>query len=396
MNGDRDELLNFCEKYDNTPFRFFDNDILGDVKTPTPEVAPQQVVAPKKKRKLGRAMFGTAKVLLVFAIIAVTIYTLLAGSQQEMGDDSYNLRIGNYGKNPLWLSDGNSTQANSIYAGLSQNGALQTAYDLYELACKKISLSQEYSVRAKGYINLSSGEIVASGVSNRQEHYENVGEPSLDANQQRLYSNHDINFCLDVKGNQTIVAIFQLMMMSGVRSYSDGEKVYEQRSKAVLKNENDEYYAEWRDDHIELEKDFERDYADGDLREKTNFIVLPSTILPGSAKVEQTTENGQRAYNVSFKIDCSSSDLGSATYYEAEAIKRKMGNTESFIYNYLDINFSVYENGYMYYWATKQGYSVRYVLLGSLGIDMKAEMNKEEYLSYDPEECQVINFLLED
>lgn len=395
MNGDRDELLYFCEKYDNAPFKFFDNDILAEVTAPAAEVVQQQVIAPKKKRRVGRAVFGTAKVLLVLAIIAVTVYTLLVGSQQEMGDDSYDLRIGNYGKNPVWLADGNSTEVSGIYAGLAQNGALQTAYDIYELACQKLSLSKEYSVRAKGYINLSSGDIVASGVSNRQEHYYVIGQPSLDANQPRLYSNHDINFCLDVKGNQTIVAIFQLMMMSGVRSYYDGEKVFEQRSKAVLKDENDEYYAEWRDDHIELERDFERGYEDGELREKTNFIVLPSTILPGSAKVEQKTDNGQRVYNVSFKLDCSSSDIGSATYYEAEAIKRKMGNTESFIYSYLDINFSVYENGYMYYWATKQRYSVRYVLWGSLGMDLTAEMDKEEYLSYDPEECEVVNFLQE-
>jgi hypothetical protein len=392
MNADRDDLLNISKEYNNAPFDFFDSRTLfATHDAPKEPDLPQP--PPKKKKKLGRALWGTAKVLMVLAILAVTAYTLLAGSKQQMGEDSFSLRTGNYGKNPVWLADADSTAAKEIFEAMPQNGALQTAYDIYVLACQRLSLSKEYSVRAKGYIDLMSGEIVASGVSNREEHYYVIGEPTLDANQPRLYSNYDINFSLDGKGNDTIVAIFQVMMMSGVRSYFDGEKVYEQRSKSLSKDENDIFVAEWRSDYVVLEKDFERGYQDGELREKTNFIVSLDTILPDSVKVEQKTVNGEKVYDVSFKLDCSTSSLGSATYYEAEAIKRKMGNTREFVYNYLDINFSVYENGYMFYWATKQRYSVEYVLMGSMGMEIAAEMNKEEYLSYDPEECNVVNFL---
>lgn len=393
MNDNRDELLYFSEKYDNAPFLYFNKDSFTSAEAVVEDFVTAVSATPKKKKRLGRALYGSFKVLLVFAILAVTAYTLIVGSKQEMGLDTYNLRMGNYGKNPTWLADGNSEEVNGIYAQLSQRGALETAYSIYELACQKLSLSKEYSVRARGNIDLMTADIVASGVSNREEHYYVLGEPSLDANQPREYSNQDINFCVDLYGGDIMTSIFQAMMMSGVRSYFDGETVYEQRSKSLLKNEQGEYYAEWRTDYTELEKDFERGYADGDLREKTNFIVSPSTILPGSAKIERLLEDDVFVYNVSFKLDCSSTDFGSATYYEAEAIKRKMGNAESFQFSYMDITFSVYENGYMYFWATKQRYSLRMVLVEPLAFEIAAEMDKQEYLSYDPEECNVVNFV---
>ena len=77
-----------------------------------------------------------------------------------------------------------------------------------------------------------------------------------------------------------------------------------------------------------------------------------------------------------------------------EAIKRKMGNAESFTYNYLKVNFTVYENGYFTYWATHQKYSLAYaVIKGYLAIDIAAEMDSRSYLSYDSNECKVDNFI---
>ena len=74
--------------------------------------------------------------------------------------------------------------------------------------------------------------------------------------------------------------------------------------------------------------------------------------------------------------------------------KRKMGNAESFTYNYLKVNFTVYENGYFTYWATHQKYSLAYaVIKGYLVIDIAAEMDSRSYLSYDSNECKVDNFI---
>lgn len=377
-----DELLDYSKNMEYQPFGFFSGKQTKDTyQRPLDK-------EPKKKRKAAKTIARLIKVLIVIGLIVTMGYTLLAGSAINMDKDFFQIKIGNYGVNPTWMPYGDSTEVNDIYVQLEQKGKLQTVYDIYSLACNRLNLSKEYSVRASGSLDLSAGETMATAISNREEHYFVIGQPSLNANQPREFSNYDINYCTELKGNEMIASILQAMMVSAVRSYCDGEKVYEQKSQSLEKSNSGQYEALWKNDYIELEKDFERGYADSDLREKTNFIINTSTILSDSITIERTLEHGAYRYNVAFKLDCSNTNQGSATYYEAEAIKRKMGNTQSFVYSYLDVNFSVYENGYFSYWATKQQYDAEIFY-----IRLKATMDKKEYLSYDANECNVVNFL---
>lgn len=389
-----EKLLDYSKNREFGVFDFFDSDELKAIEEEKLFQEPKKVVTKQKKRKSAKKVLcDLVRVLIVIGLIGVIGYTLIAGTKMDMHEDGFNIRIGNYGKNPTWMQYGSSTEVNTIYSQLSQKGELQTAYDIYELACKRLNLSKEYSVRASGNLDLAAGDTVASVISNREEHYYVVAEPTLNANQLTEYSNYDITYFTDFEGVDTIASILQAAIVFGVRSYCDGNTVYEQRSKALEKNEDDVYIAVWQNKYIELEKDFERSYEDGELREKTNFVINTSTILADTVEIEKQTVGGVNLYNVKFKLDCSTTDLGSATYYEAEAIKRKMGNTENFVYDYMDVEFSVYENGYFSYWASQQKYSLKYVLTKAIKFNISATMNKQEYISYDTDECNVVNFL---
>ncbi|HHT83000.1 MAG: hypothetical protein ACOYEC_00880 [Christensenellales bacterium] len=350
---------------------------------------------PKKhKKSAGQIISRITQVLIALAIVGVMMYMLLTGARPNMESDSFAIKTGNFGVNPVWMPYGKTDDVNAIYDNIPQTGKTQAAYDIYILACQRLSLSKQYAARAIGNLEMVIEGGSASVVTNREEHYYIPGEPTLDANQFRIYSTLDITYGKEVKGDSFIAGLMQASAVMGVRNYCDGYKVYEQRSSRLYKNENNVYKAEWKKKITELPLNFERGYNDGELREKTNFIVNMDTILPSTVEINRVKEGGVWKYDVSFQLDCSTTDEGSATYYEAEAIKRKMGNAESFTYNYLKVNFTVYENGYFTYWATHQKYSLAYaVIKGYLAIDIAAEMDSRSYLSYDSNECKVDNFI---
>ncbi|MFW5780924.1 MAG: hypothetical protein ACOCWI_05680, partial [Bacillota bacterium] len=285
-----------------------------------------------------------------------------------------------------------------VYAMVEQNGELQTVYEMYELACKRLNLSPKYAIRAVGNITTiaNDGIAVVEVNSNRVENYEVIGEPSLNANQPRKYSNMDINYPLSSEGEDFLVTIIQTMSIESIRSYYDGEYVYEQRTKDMEQREDNEIDIVWPTKYEVLEGDFERSYEDHELREKANFVINTDTILPDTVELEVVEDNGVNRYDISFALNCEDTSPGSATYYEAEAIKRKMGQSQQFTFTYMDVSFSVYENGYMTNWTTNQSYRITQDLgpLGSVIID--ADNYKREAISYDEEDCEIVNFLNED
>lgn len=386
-------LLNFSKIYDNPPFDFFlERELEQEVVIE--EIEDKVTVDKKPKKNWKRVLGDVAKVLIVVALIFGMGYTLIAGTKQDMGEDNYIIDSGSFGVNPVWMKYGNSDTVNQLYATIGERGEMAVAYDIYRLACERISLSKQYAVKAKGGIEATVSTAVVKVMSNRDEQYYVLGEPELNANQLTQYSNQDITYLTDMEGSDLIASILQAAIVFGVRSYCDGEKVYEQRSKSLIKDENNEFIVEWADTFIELPKGFERNYEDGELREKTNFVVNTSTILEDTIKIERTLINNVYKYDISFRLDCSTTDLGSATYYEAEAIRRKLGKSaESLIYNYMDIHFNVYENGYMTYWETLQQWNLVYKIpvLGS--VSGSAIMSKEENISYDSDDCEILNFL---
>ncbi|HHU43244.1 MAG: hypothetical protein QM214_01955 [Bacillota bacterium] len=386
-----EQALYYSKRKIRPPFEFFIAEYPKDIRPIKEEPVP------KKRKGFFVILFRILATLLIIAIVFLSAYMVVAGSPQHYQEDGFQIGIGNFGVNPVWMPDASSKELNGIFAQMEQKGALNTAYEMYVTACKKLNLSPKYSIRAIGNIttNAAWGDVAAMVKvnSNRLESYKVLGQPSLNANQPRIFSNMDINYPVESEGESLLVTIIQATAVESIRAYFDGEYVYEQRTKDMKQNEDGEFEMVWPNKYKVLEKDFERAYEDHELREKANFVINPDTIVPESVEIKVVNVNGVNRYDIYFELDCENTDLGSATYYEAEAIKRKMGQSQQFTFTYMDVFFSVYENGYMTHWTTNQQYRISQNL-GPLGtVVINAHNYKREAISYDPEDCQIVNFL---
>ncbi|MBR1746923.1 MAG: hypothetical protein IJ735_01780 [Clostridia bacterium] len=342
-------------------------------------------------KKFGKVLLTIFKVVVLLWILFLLVYLTIAIFNPNI-DNKFSTAKGNYGKNPTWLADSFSTEADDIYMLRNELGEAEVTYRLYELACKKMMLSKAYGVRAVSDIGAKALDYTIQVASNRTEQYYNPGTPSLNANQKIESSYTNTIYVIDVN-DDFLATILKSAIMFADRGYSDGEKSYKQKgSLEIMEDENEK--ITWSTKYEEVDTSKDRKYEDGDIRDKCNFIVNRTTIIPESAKITREYDEKLATYNytVSFDLDCSGEGKDNAAYYEVTALKDVLGNNlKSIVYNTLHIDFRMSSNGYMTSWDSKQQWSIEYDawLFHLAG---EATIEKEEMLSYDPDECGVVDF----
>ena len=305
-------------------------------------------------------------------------------------DNKFNIEKGHYGKNPTWLDDADSTEVDTIFANLSSQSEDDLAYAIYRLGCQKLMLSKTYGVRASSNIRAKAGELIIDVASNRTEQYEVAGTPVLNANQ-KVYSSYTNTIYVIDLNDDALAGVLKNVIQFADRGYADGTNSYKQKGKLSIMDDEEEV-VDWASDYEVVDTSGDRKYKDDDIREKCNFIITPSTILPGSSKVTREEKDGSYLYTVKFSLDCSDYSEGSATYYEVKALKDTLGsNMRSLDYTKLDIEFTIGSNGYMRSWHSLQEWTLLYSVIG-LKLEGTATFDKSELFSYYAPECQVYDF----
>ena len=341
-------------------------------------------------KKFGKVIVTIFKVLLVLWLLLLMVYMSVAIFNQEI-DNKFVIEKGNFGRNPTYLADGNTHDADTIYASLAANGTSETAYLMYELACKKMMLAKSWGLRAKSDIFADALDYTIDVTSNRTEQYYTPGTPTLNANQKVLSSYTNTIYITHVS-DEFLEPILKAAVMFADRGYADGEKSYKQKGKLeVMEDENEK--ITWSTKYSEVDTSADRKYEDSDVREKCNFIINRTTIIPDSATVtREDAEGGQYRYVVGFDLSCSGAGKQNAAYYEEKALKDTLGtNLRSIVYDTLHIDFYVYSNGYMTYWESQQAWTLNYKA-GIFDLYGSATINKKEVMSYDHNECEVVDF----
>lgn len=345
-----------------------------------------------KGNKVLRAFCGIFKVLIIIVLIAMSVYLAVTIWDTDM-QNNFVAKVGNYGVNPDWLPDGKSNDIDLLYDKIATDGEFAVAYAIYRKACEKLMLVQQYGVRAVSSIDVDAIGVQMEVASNRTEQYRVAGTPMLNANQKVFSSYTNTIYVIDVN-NEFLGGLLKPTIQFADRGYSDGANAYKQKGKlSVMEGDNE--VIEWAKDYGPEEQTAARTYEDGDIKEKCNFIFTPETILKDSVIIEREYDEKYDAfkYRIRLSLDCSDNSEGSATYYEAKAIGDVLGkNMKSLVYNKLDIDMTMYSNGYLLSWDTVQEWTLTYSIpiVGSLS--GTALNTKKEVLSYDARDCEVVDF----
>lgn len=343
--------------------------------------------------KKGRFVRGLAvffKILVILALCFELVYLSLAIFNRKI-DNKFKLYIGNYGVYPYWLEDSN-TDIDALYDRIPQDGEFAVAYAMYRKACEKLMLVPSYGVRAISSIDVTAGSYELEVASNRTEQYRVAGIPQINANQKVFSSYTNTIYITDVN-DDALATILKGAIQFADRGYSDGTDNYKQKGTLSVMDDEGEVIT-WATEYAPEEITESRTYKDDDIKEKCNFIVNPDTILPDSVSIEREydEEKGLYLYKVNMSLDCSDNSEGSATYYEAKAIGDVLGkNMKSLLYSKLDIEMTLYSNGYLITWDTEQEWTLSYEIL-FLKLSGTALNKKCEVFSYDPRDCEVIDF----
>lgn len=345
-------------------------------------------------KKFGRVLLTIFKVLVLLWILFLLTYLTMALFNHNI-DNLFITQKGNYGKNPTWLSDSNSKDADEIYAKLDTETDTEIAYRLYELACQKMMLSKAYGVRAVSNIGAEALGYTIDVASNRTEQYYVPGTPVLNANQKVFSSYTNSIYVLHVS-DDALGGILKAAVMFADRGYADGENSYKQKGSLERMDESDagEEKITWSTDYEIVDTTGDRVYEDDEIRGKSNFIVSRTTILPESVEInrEYSEEEGAYVYDVHFDLDCTGKGKDNAAYYEVRGLKQVLGsNLKSVVYTYLHVDFKMYSNGYMTEWKTGQEWEINYVV-AFFNLKGVATIEKSETISYDPSECAVVDF----
>lgn len=332
------------------------------------------------------------KIVLIIYLIFILGYFSVAIFNRKV-DNTFRLEVGNYKKNPTWLRDKDDDVIDTLYDSLDEEGALNVAYNIYLTACKKLMLVKDYGIRATGLVDVSAGSALQIGViTNRTEQYHVVNEPMLNANQKVLSSYTNTIYVSEVS-DKALSSILIAAIQFADRGYSDGIDYYKQKGKLERMDDKGENVV-WKTDYSE-EKPPLRTYEDSDIREKCNFVITADTIVADSVVIEREYDEKYQAYlyHVSMDLDCSSHEEGSATYYEAKAIKDVLGkNMKSLVYSQMSVAFTLYSNGYFISWDTIQEWTLEYTLSFFGSLSGTALNTKKEVFSYDNRECTVVDF----
>lgn len=333
------------------------------------------------------------KIITIIILCAILIYISVAASSKKVDNKFYLVpRNTNYGENPIWMSDGKDDPVNDIYDQIDQIGMVQASYNMYQLACKKLMLSKAYGLRANSSIKVKAIDLTVDVLSNRIEAYKVVDTPVLNANQ-KVESSYQNTVYITKVSDPFLSGVLQKAVQIANRGYFDGDNRFIQSGKLSPMEDGGEV-IEWATNYDDEKLTAERTYKDDEIREKCNFIINDSTIL-NNAEITREYDEDEKMYfyTINIELDCTDSQTeGAATYYEAKAIGDILGdNMKSLIYSQMKITMTMYENGYLINWNSTQEWTLSYkvAIFAATGVALS---EKNEVFTYDPRDCEVVNF----
>lgn len=306
--------------------------------------------------KILHEKFGKiCKVIYVLGLICFAAFissnTFLKNSVKI--DGSPDINGGHFGEVPTWFLDSLSKEASLLYAEYETTDYstdYELAYYLYELSLKKLALTKFYATKLHGIIDFSSVGIEGRSETIQSTAYYKKNTPTLSANDDFESYYQNIIYLSKEPALLNLSSVNQ-----GIREYCDGTTVYEEHGKNPVVD-NDTETATWTGDlktYPLTEHDTYREYADGELREKSNYVINLDTIDDTTVEIfRKTDDSGLTYYEISFEIKIADGDQ-SAIQYEKTSIERTMGGKLKLECKRAKISMTIYDNGYMTKWATE-------------------------------------------
>ncbi len=174
---------------------------------------------------------------------------------------------------------------------------------------------------------------------------------------------------------------WQGVKASAVLSKEGGEATFPQKGisfkdRATLDDEHNTAIADGK------KRGYDESWGDDyglSSPEKTQHTINKNTIKPESIEFSKKTDkNGDAYYSVKFSVICNEESTG----FEAQNIKNTSDIIKSIAFDYLIIEFEVYESGYMRRWASSESW-IGGLKVSILNIDGKTASDANTYMSYD-------------
>lgn len=349
-------------------------------------------------QRIVKDAFAIFKALFAIGMIYLVVFFITKGMSVPVRyDGEFDIRTGKFGINPTWMRDGDSRVVAEILARAdltTDSGRLDAAYEIYTLALERLALAEGYGSRIKTVIGFSQPGMAQGVVDTAQIiNVRKIGTPSLSANQPFEYYYQNVIAVKELEASSNIKGVMEGMINKGIREYSDGTDVYAQTGSDPYMDV-DGGGANWRNAQVKSHPFGTgiRTYGDGELREKSNYIINPDTVIPESVKIENATSaDGSAAYKITFGIDCGDSGEDSAVYYESKSIVDVMGSSLTLKGVSAEVSMLVLQNGYITEWETRSEWDTTFNLR-FIKLQGSSTLTSKETVSYDLDETEVIDY----
>lgn len=349
-------------------------------------------------RRIIKDAIGIFKALFAIGMIYLVVFFVTNGMSVPVRyDGEFDIGCGKFGKNPTWMRDGDSRAVAEILARAdlsSDSGRLDAMYEIYVLALERLALCEGYGSRVKNVIEFSQPGMAQGVVDTAQiRNVRKIGTPILSANQPFEYYYQNIIAVNELEAPTSIKGVMEGMINKGIREYCDGSEVYAETGTDPYMN-TDGGGANWKKGKSETFRFGAgiRNYGDGELREKSNYIVNPDTVIAESVEIKSiNSSDGSGAYKISFRINCGDGGEDSAVYYEAKSIIDVMGKNLTLKGVSAEISMTVCQNGYITEWESRSRWDTTFNL-GFIKLQGSSSLTSKETVSYDSDETRVIDF----
>lgn len=349
-----------------------------------------------------------AKAVIVVFLICALLYVFLsfglASPAPEVSE--FTLSVGNFGKNPVWLIDSYDSTMDDLYAQYNENdleSRVFVAVAMYREALKKIALSEQYSFRCLGTISFNAVGLGGDVVNTQIKSVERIGAPTLSPNHPSRTYYQNIVTAANINAEGVAKTIMESAITKGLREFSDGYNISSEMSSNRIYIDESGGGASWGGNYTtqtlrDYNKNGRRYNDESELREISNLIIDEYSVLAESVVIErhvETDSEGQEEtyYTVSFGLDCSDpTSEGSAVYYEAESIRKQVGESllKRLAYTEASLQLKIYDSGYLTEWSMTDTWEATFKVL--FDIEGGASMRQQQTLSYHPDDCVVNDF----
>lgn len=349
-------------------------------------------------RRIIKDAIGIFKALFAIGMIYLIVFFITNGMSVPVRyDGEFDIRSGKFGKNPTWMREGDSLAVAEILARAdltSDSGRLDAMYEIYVLALERLALCEGYGSRVKNVIEFSQPGMAQGVVDTAQiRNVRKLGTPTLSANQPFEYCYQNVIAVKELEASTSIKGVMEGMINKGIREYCDGTDVYAASGTDPYMDINGGG-ANWKKGRSETYAFGTgiRTYENGELREKSNYIINPRTVISESVAIENVkSADGSAAYRISFKMNCGDGGEDSPVYYEAKSIIDVMGKNLALKGVSAAISMTVCENGYITEWETESNWDTAFNL-GFIKLQGSSTLTSKETVSYDSDETRVIDF----